>query len=455
MTGQGFGRWKSVADEPLSGGNATVWICENEAGDRAAVKVLNRATRDDEKHLRFLDEIDILSRLSGRPGVLPILDFSIPDEPTKRDRPWFAMPVAAALDAHLDGAPLEDVVRSVAGLAETLRGLHGEGIFHRDLKPANLYWFEGTATLGDFGLVDFPDKQDLTTDQRQVGAANFVAPEMRDDPVNADPGPADVYSLAKTLWAIAVGRKWPPFGPQTSIDPRETIAGLTHEPRSVQVDELIGRCTSNFPEERPTMAAVADELAAWCDPPPPPPGVPDLREYEPLLRTPAEQKRDDTARDEEHALRVKETSRVMAEATNPIGKALATIGVGDGEPKVSTLSFPQQVLEESEITVLNGLPDLYAYNVEGPWWLTVHFGAIQVTSDDLVVVSVAGLSEGGPPSAMAPAAERRFHTLHSSISARLPIGSAQAEREVEREAAALVEQLPSWMKRWKELAHPE
>ena len=63
--------------------------------------------------------------------------------------------------------------------------------------------------LGDFGLATFPDKPALTQEGRKLGPLHYLAPEMLNEPTTALGGPADVYSLGKTLWVAATGQRYP------------------------------------------------------------------------------------------------------------------------------------------------------------------------------------------------------------------------------------------------------
>ncbi|MBD2843767.1 protein kinase [Paenibacillus sp. IB182496] len=83
--------------------------------------------------------------------------------------------------------------------------LHEKGIVHRDIKPSNIYYYNDVWVFGDFGLVDYPEKTDLTEKGESVGPKNTIAPEMKRDAINANGKPADVYSLAKTFYFIVGG----------------------------------------------------------------------------------------------------------------------------------------------------------------------------------------------------------------------------------------------------------
>lgn len=177
-------------------------------------------------------EIETLRSLGDYEGVLPVIDAYLPERPTKDDRPWLAMPIATPLSDALVDAPLETVVEAVAQIAETLAGLIADhGIAHRDLKPDNLYEFDRRWLVGDFGLVAVPDVEELTRRGRPVGPAHYTAYEMIINPKDADPRPADVYSLGKTLWVLATGQRYPPEGHQPAGTRRFSINELNPHPQ--------------------------------------------------------------------------------------------------------------------------------------------------------------------------------------------------------------------------------
>ena len=71
------------------------------------------------------------------------------------------MPLGKSLWDHLQGGSLEEIVDAVATIATTLSELELTGVFHRDVKPENMLWLEDEAYIGDFGLVDYPEKQEV------------------------------------------------------------------------------------------------------------------------------------------------------------------------------------------------------------------------------------------------------------------------------------------------------
>lgn len=247
------------------GGNATVWEGVSGAGERAAVKVLSATNPKKEPVRRFRDELKIHDHLSGRPGVLPFLGGALPDDLSSDNPAWLATPVATPIQESDLIATLEGVVTAVARIAETLDSMAAEGISHRDVKPDNLYEFEGEACLGDLGLVSYPDKEPLTQDNKKLGPLWYLAPEMMTSPASAVGNAADVWSLAKTLWVLATGQRYPPPGEQrVDIAPNLLRNNLSHD-RAHYLDTIIEQATRTDPQLRPTMAEFARELRRWLE----------------------------------------------------------------------------------------------------------------------------------------------------------------------------------------------
>jgi hypothetical protein len=248
-----------------SGGNGHVWRarCGN---DEVALKVLKETST--ERLQRFRDEIEVHRRIGRRDGVLPVLDSAVPDRPTRKDPAWLAMPIATPVEVALGENPsLRSVVDMVHSVSETMAKLHCEGVYHRDIKPGNLLLLGRSWVIGDFGLVSFPDKVDVTVSGRRLGPMNFHAPEMLLGPDSALGGPADVFSLAKTLWAIATGFRFPLPGHLSASDPEATLSKWVSGLDSRPLDLLVDRATRLGPSARCSMEDFAGELREWLEPP--------------------------------------------------------------------------------------------------------------------------------------------------------------------------------------------
>ena len=255
------------------GGNADVFVAVADGSDREMALKRLRAKPGSEPWRRFAQEVRVVAQLDTFPGILPIVDSGVPDNPQPDDHAWYSMPLAKRVDEVLRGARLEDVVRAMAAYAETLTRLHAIAHYHRDVKPANLYCLDGQWLVGDFGIVDVPDAEAITKAGKRFGPANFLPYELITNPDTAEGGPVDVYELAKTLWVLAAdewlltqGGLYAPLGPQPADGGKFTLNRiLAGHPLASRLDELIERCTRTDPDLRPHMAQVHADLQAWVE----------------------------------------------------------------------------------------------------------------------------------------------------------------------------------------------
>lgn len=263
--GRQIGPW-SVRGKLGSGGNAEVYrAIRDEAEGELALKVLHKKFSR-EPYLRFAREIETLRKLGALPGIVPFVDAYLPQSPTRTSPAWLAMPVVVPIADALADKPLEVIVRAVATVSSTLVTLKRTyGIAHRDIKPGNLYEQCGQWLVGDFGLVAVPDVEQLTREGKQLGPAHYTAHEMITDPVNADPFPADVYSLGKTLWVLATGQRFPPEGPQPAGTSGFSIGEFRPHAHADALDRLVEDATRIHPERRPTMEQMVADLQSWSE----------------------------------------------------------------------------------------------------------------------------------------------------------------------------------------------
>ncbi|MDD0984042.1 serine/threonine protein kinase [Pseudomonas shahriarae] len=255
-----FGKWK-LLEQIGEGGNGEVWKVDADDSETRAIKILFRGGVD-EPYKRFCLEIEVLKRLGNPEGIVPLLDSYIPTDP-KRERPWYVMPLATSyLDVVKNKTPYE-IASDFEILASTLHRLHCQGVCHRDIKPANFLILEGRVCLSDFGLVKVPDSEGITPEKRDVGAKFTMAPEMRRFASDADGKPADVYSLAKSLWMALTGES---LGFEGQYDPRSTVVGLSNYLSSyylTPLDKLLAACTDHAPDRRPSAEQFINDFKEW------------------------------------------------------------------------------------------------------------------------------------------------------------------------------------------------
>jgi Protein kinase domain len=273
-----LGRWE-LLNFVGRGGNGQVWRARSDKGEFGAIKVLHKATAK-KANQRFRDEVQAMRDCAGIKGVLPLLDAHLPDPPTKQDRAWLVSALAVPLDKAVTmETGLEEAVRICLSLATTLAAMHFRGYSHRDIKPNNVFLLNGAWCLGDFGLVDFPDKGELTRKGEKLGPALYIAPEMLNEAADATGAKADVYSLGKLLWKLGTGQRNPLPGTHSRNIAGMTISGSVRAQNTVALDALVEAMTLHEHYRRPTMAEVCCELEAWLAPVPMPTRMTDLAPF--------------------------------------------------------------------------------------------------------------------------------------------------------------------------------
>ena len=221
-----------------------------------AVKVLRPEVAERVGGRRFLQEIEVASRLS-HPHVLPLLDSG-----EASGLVYYVMPLVegASLRARMrrEGPlPLDDAIRISRDVAGALQHAHDRGIVHRDVKPENILLApDGSASLADFGLARLLQEGQvdrLTGSGLAVGTAWYMSPEQG----SADVFDArtDQYALACVLYEMLTGDA--PFQGRTvqnilarhRVDPRPHVRHV-RESVPVGVDEVMVRAMAIHPADR-------------------------------------------------------------------------------------------------------------------------------------------------------------------------------------------------------------
>ncbi|MDB6095560.1 MAG: Serine/threonine protein kinase [Verrucomicrobia bacterium] len=209
---------------------------------------------------RFKDEVTVMAGC-GVSGVVPIIDQNLPAN-CATERAWYVMPLGTPAVQFLREARFRAIVEQVAAVAEVLRQLHAKEIFHRDIKPENLITIDGQTAIGDFGLVDYPAKASYTGVKERLGPKWTMAPEVSRSGTKAQPGPADVFALAKTLWILLTKI------PQGFDGPYSSVEGVSLEKYAdgafiAPLEKLLAAATALDPAMRPSMEDFTAGLLDW------------------------------------------------------------------------------------------------------------------------------------------------------------------------------------------------
>ena len=262
-TGAKVGKYtlKSVLGQ---GGHGDVHLGVTGRGPNVAVKILNaEASRDTDTVTRFKREADTARRLE-HPGIVRIVDVG-----SSRGRHYIIMELVrgGSLRRLLDrkDAPPGKVLAVLAEVATALAFAHAQGVVHRDVKPENvLLTRAGRAKVADFGLARAIDQSSLTTEGRILGTAIYMSPEqVRGRRATAA---SDVYAMGIVLYEALTGAR--PFNADSQLGYLYQHAEV-EPPRPVvrkgyptALAALALACLAKDPADRPTMAEVAERIAA-------------------------------------------------------------------------------------------------------------------------------------------------------------------------------------------------
>ncbi|MDX1383308.1 MAG: serine/threonine-protein kinase, partial [Thermoanaerobaculia bacterium] len=174
-TQTGIARYDVLRSLGEGGFVSTYLARDSESGKDVVLKLC--AVADDRLRRRFLDELEIATRLD-HPNVVPTLDYGR----TEGDSCFVVQEL-------LDGEDLRAKIAARSGtyperlryLFETAQALayaHSLGVLHRDVKPGNVrVRVDGTAQVRDFGLAKL--EREVTPLDRIGGSdGGYVAPEQ-------------------------------------------------------------------------------------------------------------------------------------------------------------------------------------------------------------------------------------------------------------------------------------
>ncbi|MEU1587068.1 serine/threonine-protein kinase [Micromonospora sp. NPDC005710] len=239
-----------------AGGQGVVYLGEDDAGDRVAVKMVNVDLSDPRARSQFVKEIAAARR------VAPFCTAQVLFAEVDGERPYVVSEFIEGLTLHRHVRERGPVTgnalhRLAVGTVTALAAIHSAGVVHCDLKPDNVVLGEDGPRVIDFGIARALGVTE-TASSRVMGTTAYMAPErFRNDEIGP---PCDVFAWAATIAFAAGGR--PPFGNDSLF---AVMHRVLNDPPDLPalppvLDELIRECLAKDPTDRPAAERVLVRL---------------------------------------------------------------------------------------------------------------------------------------------------------------------------------------------------
>ena len=246
-----------------AGAMGRVYLGRSTAGRLVAVKTIKIELADEAGfRARFAHEVAAARRVSG------VFTAAVVAADPEADMPWLATayvpaPSLSQLVAECGPLPVPAARWLAAGCAEALESIHSAGLVHRDLKPSNVLVSPDGPRVIDFGVARAAERVQLTVTRGAVGTPAYMAPEQARDTRQASVA-SDMFSLGATLAFAATGHA--PYQGETVMD---VLVKLATEPPDLtglpaELDGIVTACLARSPGQRPTSAALLDQLGPFA-----------------------------------------------------------------------------------------------------------------------------------------------------------------------------------------------
>ena len=261
--GDKIGKYEITNNNPnRRGGNGNVYFVKYNQKNYA----LKYVVFDSEmKYKRFQREIEIMKKIKNKvTGIMKIYDSYISEKyEENKSFGWYVMDIAKTLNINeIKKYHITKIIKNVLEIAKILKQLHRKKISHRDIKPENILCIDNKWYLSDFGLVDYPNAENITIDEknRALGPRMTIAPEFKRNPDTSEGTKADIYSLAKTLWIFLTGDKNCFDGQYNFRDKKISIRNYIKNKPLGLIEQLLFRATENSTEHRIDIDEVIEYL---------------------------------------------------------------------------------------------------------------------------------------------------------------------------------------------------
>ncbi len=188
------------------GGMAKVYLAVHE--DVPNLKVILKILDDIRMGDRFKQEADKLALLDGHPNICRIKHFFSHGEETVIAMEYIdGMTLEEKIKSDTQ-LTLEEAVRIISEVLDTLSYAHEKKIYHRDIKPGNIMIdSSGNVKVIDFGIAKGEADPNLTVAGTACGTPAYMAPEQFDDSEGALNAQVDIYAVGVNLYYMLCGEQ--------------------------------------------------------------------------------------------------------------------------------------------------------------------------------------------------------------------------------------------------------
>lgn len=186
------------------GGYGSVYLAENAAGKRVAVKLIN--TNEKKRELQGIKNYMPISQQS--PYLLSVFHVGMEQnelflvmeaaDPLPESTYYLPDTLSKRLQLYGNISPAEalDIIKK---LASAVQVLHKANLIHRDIKPDNIIFVNGEPKLSDPGLI-CSTEHSITL----AGTLGFLPPECFSG-TESNSFQSDIYALGKLFYCIVTG----------------------------------------------------------------------------------------------------------------------------------------------------------------------------------------------------------------------------------------------------------
>ncbi len=248
-----------IIEQIDSGGQSDVYLAERSDGvyqQTVIIKFISGRFEHASLKQQFLQEMQLLADLR-HPGVVSIIDGNI----TEAGQPWLVLDYIDGL--HIDHyvtrhqLSIEDVVKLITDLCDTLQFVHNRKVFHKDLKPGNVLVknINGVPypVLIDFGIaMQQGEQSELTFGTHGYSAPEQIKGELTDQRT-------DLYALGVLFAHVLLSSTG-----QATEDTANILSAIQKAKIPGDLLKVINKLTAEQAEQRyPNADALRSDLNQW------------------------------------------------------------------------------------------------------------------------------------------------------------------------------------------------